>query len=182
MSQLIYIVGASGAGKDTLMQYARMRLDGSLPMLFAHRYITRPSTEGSENHVALSEDEFRLRRDAGLFALYWESHGLYYGVGREIDDWMERGFHVVVNGSRQYLPAVAKRYLHRLTTIIIEADEEVIRQRLRNRGREDAADIESRVKRQPPLPDHLPEMIRITNNGLIEEGGESLISVLAGVS
>lgn len=182
MSQLIYIVGASGAGKDALLRYARMRVNGSLRILFAHRYITRAFTEGSENHIALSGEEFRLRRDAELFALHWESHGLYYGVGREIDDWMESGFHVAVNGSRQYLPVVAKRYLHRLTIIIIEADEEVLRQRLRNRGREDAADIESRVKRQPLLSYDIPGLIHISNNGSIEEGGEALISVLEGIS
>ena len=48
MAQLIYIVGASGVGKDSLMHYARQRLNGSEPILFAHRYITRPVAGASE--------------------------------------------------------------------------------------------------------------------------------------
>jgi ribose 1,5-bisphosphokinase len=177
MSQLIYIAGASGAGKDALMSYARRRINGSFPVLFAHRYITRPVTEGSENHVAVSPEEFRLRKDAGLFALDWESHGLSYGIGSEIDDWMESGFDVVVNGSRQYLPAAVKRY-PQMRTIIIEADPEVIRQRLENRGREKATDIQERIQRQPTLPQGVEGLVRIMNNGPLEEGGDELYSLL----
>jgi ribose 1,5-bisphosphokinase len=177
MAQLIYIVGSSGAGKDSLMHYARQRLNGSAPILFAHRYITRPVTGASENHIVMTPEEFRLRKTGALFALDWESHGLYYGIGREINDWMISGFHVVVNGSRQYLPVAKERY-PRLATIVIEADPEIILQRLRNRGREEAADIASRIKRQPPLDKD--GLIRISNNGLLEDAGEELISVLKG--
>ena len=37
MPQLFYIVGASGVGKDSLMEYARLRINASMPVLFAHR-------------------------------------------------------------------------------------------------------------------------------------------------
>ena len=91
------------------MHYARQRINGSAPILFAHRYITRPVTGTSENHIVLTPEEFQLRKTGGLFALDWESHNLYYGIGREINDWMISGYHVVVNGSRQYLP-VAQQF------------------------------------------------------------------------
>ena len=159
------------------MHYARQRLNGSVPILFAHRYITRPVAGASENHIAITPEEFRLRKAGGLFALDWESHGLYYGIGREINDWMISGFHVVVNGSRQYQPVAKERYPH-LVTIVIEADPEIILQRLQNRGREEAADIANRVKRQPPLDKD--GLIRITNNGFLEEAGETLVNVLKG--
>lgn len=175
MAQLIYIVGASGVGKDSLMHYSRRRLNGSLPLLFAHRYITRPITEGSENHVAVTVEEFQCRKDGGLFALDWESHGFYYGIGIEIEGWMARGFHVVVNGSRQYLPIARQRYPE-LIPIVIEADPGVIRERLENRGREQGEEIEKRIKRQPALD--IEGLIRISNNGFLEEGGEELVDVL----
>src|SRR6201996_9609561 len=150
MAQLIYIIGASGVGKDSLMHYARQQLNGSSPMVFAHRYITRPATQGSENHIVLTVEEFGKRKAGGLFALDWESHGLYYGIGIEIEVWMKNGFHVVVNGSRQYLP-VAKEHYPDMIPIVIEADPEVIRRRLENRGREKGEEIENRIKRQPSL-------------------------------
>ena len=175
MAQLIYIVGASGVGKDSLMHYARQQLNGSIPMVFAHRYITRSATEGSENHIVLTVEEFSNRKAGGLFALDWESHGLYYGIGIEIDVWMEKGFHVVVNGSRQYLPVAKERYPD-MIPIVIEADPEIIRKRLESRGREKGEEIEKRIKRQPSLD--IEGLIRISNNGLLDQGGEELISVL----
>src|SRR5690349_12136372 len=69
---LVYVMGPSGAGKDTLLRYAREQL-ASEPVAFAHRYITRPATAGDENHVALSVPEFRARKQHGLFAMDWEA-------------------------------------------------------------------------------------------------------------
>jgi len=157
------------------MHYARQRLNGSIPLVFAHRYITRPVTDGSENHVAVTVEEFSNRKAGGLFALDWESHGLYYGIGIEIEQWMARGFHVVVNGSRQYLPVARERYPD-LIPIVIEADPGIIRHRLESRGREHGPEIENRIKRQPLL--EIEGLIRISNNGLLDEGGEELVSVL----
>jgi ribose 1,5-bisphosphokinase len=101
---LFYIIGPSGSGKDSLMRYSRDRLDGTDGVVFTHRYITRPVEPQGENHVALSEGEFKARAAAGLFALHWRSHGLHYGIGCELDHWLAAGLKVVVNGSRGYLP------------------------------------------------------------------------------
>jgi ribose 1,5-bisphosphokinase PhnN len=57
--RLIYVMGPSGAGKDSLLGFARDRLKAE-PILFAHRYITRPSGNG-EAHVELTVEEFEVR-------------------------------------------------------------------------------------------------------------------------
>ena len=44
-------------------------------LLVAHRYITRPASAGSENHIALSEPEFFTRAGQQLFALSWHANG-----------------------------------------------------------------------------------------------------------
>jgi len=181
MGQLFYIIGASGAGKDTLINYARTGINGSLPVLFAHRYITRRSDGGNENHIYLSTEEFISRRDGGLFALHWESHGQHYGIGLEIDLWMKRGYHVILNGSRQYLPEAQKKY-PRLKVILIEASPETIRRRLEKRGREGGAELEERISRSREIgPGILDsgEILRIQNDGLLEEAGEALINLLS---
>jgi ribose 1,5-bisphosphokinase len=46
VARLFYVIGASGAGKDTLLRYARVRVGGSGGVVFAHRYITRPAAAG----------------------------------------------------------------------------------------------------------------------------------------
>lgn len=177
MATLFYIVGASGVGKDALMQYARKAINGSRSVVFAHRYITRPSEAGSENHVYISPEEFLARRDGGLFALHWESHGLYYGIGMEIDAWMDNGFDVVVNGSRAYLP-VARRAYPDLISVLIEADPDIIRQRLEGRGRETPEEIERRLQRRPLGYTTATDLITIHNNGTLGEGGTALVAVL----
>ncbi len=176
MSKLFYVIGASGAGKDTLINYARTRINGSENLIFAHRYITREPA-GNENHIALSHDEFQQRIQAKLFALYWESHGNFYGVGCEINNWMQNGFNVVVNGSRQYLPTARKIYPD-INVILISASPEVISQRLAERGREDIAEIEKRIARTSEISADLTGCAHIQNNTTIEEAGNELISLI----
>lgn len=96
MGKLIWLMGPSGSGKDSLL--AELRLREQTQLLVAHRYITRDASAGSENHIALSEREFFTRAGQNLLALSWHANGLYYGVGIEIDLWLHAGFDVVVNG------------------------------------------------------------------------------------
>ncbi len=177
MALLFYIIGASGVGKDSLMQYARRTINGSQPLMFAHRYITRPPKEGDENHIYLSTKEFIQRRDSGALALHWESHDLYYGIGREIDLWLQAGCSVVVNGSRAHLPIALEQYPH-LVPVLIEADPDIIRLRLETRGRETTDDIERRLQRKPEITDRSGGTIIIRNNGPLTQGGDALITLL----
>ena len=52
MGRLIWLMGPSGSGKDSLLSALRQREHSQL--LVAHRYITRDANAGSENHIALS--------------------------------------------------------------------------------------------------------------------------------
>jgi ribose 1,5-bisphosphokinase len=179
MGRLIYVMGPSGAGKDTLLGFARARLSGSR-VVFAHRYITRPADAGGENHVYLSHEEFAQRADCGLFALHWTSHGLHYGVGIEIEAWMARGFSVVVNGSRGYLTRAAERYPG-LEAVHISARTEVLAARLAARGRETLEEVGARLARKVPLalPAHLDVKVTdIDNSGAMEHAGYALVDAL----
>ena len=42
-ARLIYLMGASGSGKDTLLRLLRAQLRADEPVIVAHRYITRDS-------------------------------------------------------------------------------------------------------------------------------------------
>jgi len=173
-ARLVYIAGPSGAGKDTLLNFVREALAG-YPILFAHRYITRKGGEGNEAHVPLTPTEFQARLDRGLFALHWQSHGLRYGIGIEIDQWLQAGCSVVINGSRGAFEAALTRY-PRLTPILITAAPETLRRRLLARGREDTGDIDGRLTRDVDF-DH-PRLTAINNDGSIVEAGEALLHAL----
>ena len=178
MAELFYLIGPSGAGKDSLIAHTRTHLAGCPPLIFAHRYITRRADRGGENHVALSEREFRCRREQGCFSLCWQSHGFWYGLGREIDLWLDRGLHVVVNGSRGALGEAAQVY-PKLRPVLIRATPEAIAERLRRRGRESPKQIEERLARTRSLgePQH-PRLVVIDNDGPLEVAGLTLMRLL----
>lgn len=175
--QLFYLIGPSGAGKDSLIQYARSRT-GVAPVHFAHRYITRATGAGGEHHVAVSPAEFARLREAGAFALHWSGNGLEYGIGIEIETWLAAGLNVVVNGSRAYLQEAARRY-PALCPVLVEVSGEVLAGRLLARGRETPAEIRARLERHRalPPPDH-PALVVIRNDGELAEAGEALLDLL----
>ena len=177
MARLFYVIGASGAGKDTLLNFARARLNGTGNVLFAHRYITRAAGLGNENHVSLSKEEFDFRLALGLFCLHWESHDCSYGIGVEINAWLSGGADVVVNGSRQYLAGALSKYPE-LIPVIITASDEVIASRLSQRGRENDGEVQKRMARNDRLNTDFGGYLLVENNHTVEEAGNRLLEIL----
>lgn len=176
-ARLVYVMGPSGAGKDTLLSGLRDSLPAGAAVAFAHRYITRPADAGGENHVALGPQEFALRLERGLFALHWDSHGLRYGIGREIDLWMDAGLTVVVNGSRGALDKALLRYPAMLP-VAITARPDVLRARLEARGRESAAEIDERLARAAAFPLDHPAIVAVDNSGAVADAVAHLRAVV----
>ena len=175
--RLIYLMGASGAGKDTLLKELHASLDHDDGIVIAHRYITRPSS-AHEASVALTEAEFIRRRGLGCFALHWQSHDLHYGVGVEIDAWLHAGLVVMVNGSRAHLMKAHQRY-PRLCAVQVCVDKEVLRCRLLERGREPPWAIAARLERADrdfPVPGDL-RLTQLDNSGAIQDAASRLLQL-----
>lgn len=181
-ASLVYVMGPSGSGKDSLLRQAREALvacpEGLASLCFAHRYITRSARADAENHIALSPAEFEARCRAGLFALHWRSHGLDYGIGLEVEQWLARGMTVVVNGSRAHL-ATARERFPQLKPVLVTVSLETQRQRLLARGREGAAAVEARLARSAALG-FVPEdgTALISNEGALPEATQRLLQML----
>lgn len=175
---LLYVIGASGSGKDSLMSYARNYLAQDSSVVFAHRYITRPHDAGGENHIALSESEFDSRLERKLFPLHWQSHGMRYGIGSELNHWLAKGLTVVMNGSRAYLSEASRNYPE-LLPVLVEVSSEILRTRLSSRGRESAADIESRLQRAHEFTrlSHA-KLLRFSNNAALSETGPAFVELI----
>lgn len=173
--RLYYVMGPSGAGKDSVLGWVREH-GAAHGLLCAHRYITRPAHAGGENHVALSEEEFRSREQRNLFVLTWQAHGLHYGIGTEVQHWLAHGMDVLVNGSRAAF-ALAHQRFGNLQPVLITANPESIAQRLAARGRETQADIATRLQRaqsyQAP-----PGSLVIHNDGNLVDAGAALLRAI----
>jgi ribose 1,5-bisphosphokinase len=178
--KLYYVVGASGSGKDSLLDYARQRVDRqSKPILFIHRYLTRKGHDEHENYISLSDKEFEQRKQLGLFAMHWSSHDCSYGIGMEMDLWLDQGIDVVVNGSRAYLPQAMDRY-PTLIVIIIQVSEHLLRQRLIDRGRESPEEIEERLQKAAAydLSVAQDKVRKVQNEGELEQAGELFLQII----
>lgn len=178
MAKLVYIMGASGSGKDSLLDALRHETPQGL--LIAHRYITRPAHAGAENHVALSPEEFQLRKSHGLFSLDWQAHQTHYALGIEIDQWMSKGLSVVINGSRAHLAEAMARYESRLFPVCLHVSTQVLADRLAMRGRETEQEIQQRLGRAADYQHGLPEEChRLNNDGCLQETLSELLALLS---
>lgn len=180
MADLFYVIGASGAGKDSLLDYARHHVPDEAGIVFTHRYITRPADAGGENHVALSVEEFQRREQLDCFAMSWFSHETHYGIGIEIHQWLAKGLDVVINGSRAYLPVAARKYPE-LVPVLIRVAPDVLASRLLARGRENPDQIQQRLRVARELESSVqhPRLVKIDNNHLLEEAGEPFVRVIS---
>ncbi|PSH56505.1 phosphonate metabolism protein/1,5-bisphosphokinase (PRPP-forming) PhnN [Phyllobacterium sophorae] len=176
---LVLVVGPSGAGKDTLIDYARDRLRADPRVYFVRRIISRPAGPG-EDHEPVETDEFDRRGRDGGFSLHWRAHGLSYGITSEIDDWLERGDVVVANGSRAILPAARRKY-RQLLVVNVTAPMDVLALRLVERGRENLEGIRQRLLRSEQQSIEGDDVLHIDNSGSPEDGGEVLIRILLSI-
>ncbi len=143
--KLIYLMGPSGSGKDSLIDAAREQLQAR-GCEVVRRVITRSAEAVGEDALSVSRERFDSLNEEGAFALSWQANGLDYGIPVQLDNWLNAGRHVLVNGSRGYLDQARKRY-PALLAIMLRVDTAVLRQRLLARGRETLEDISARLKR-----------------------------------
>lgn len=175
---LVAVVGPSGAGKDSLIQFAMAHFSGRPEVHLVQRVITRAADAGGEDHVAVSAAGFEAQRAAGNFAVHWDAHGLRYGIPSDAQDQLAKGHLVIANGSRSALDRF-QRAFPSLLVVNVTARPEVLAKRLEARGRESAAEIEARLKRGGSLS--IPAQyncLTIDNSGPLEEGGRKLVAAL----
>lgn len=176
--RLVYLVGPSGAGKDSLLAWARDNLPAGLEVRFARRTITRPADAAGENHVAVTDAQFEERLARGAFALHWRANGHRYGVGSEIAPWIAAGATVVVNGSREHIPEV-RRSFPAVEVVHIAAPVRLLRERLVVRAREDQSQALARMARNDGTFSRVEApALEILNDGAVEPAARKLLRFL----
>ena len=179
MSQkLIYTMGPSGAGKDSLLAWLKTKLHPQAPIHFARRTIDRPVQPSGELHESVDAGSFKQLQNQGAFSMHWAANGLQYGVRHTELNGLQRDQWVMVNGSRAYLPHALLRFPG-MTVLHITAGAEVLRSRLLARQRETPAMVEARVQRTIALqtpPDC--RLLEIHNDTSLDAAGMNLVQSL----
>lgn len=173
---LVYLVGASGSGKDSILNYIAEHYPERCTI--AKRYITRPISIHDNAHIALTEEAFRKLTDEGQFAMHWRANGYYYGINKGIFDDLNSGKDVIVNGSRAYTKTLENAGFS-VMTVHIEVDEVIWQQRLVARGRESNVAIEERLRRHRQLVNKYQYYdARIYNNDSVKSAANQLIYLI----
>ena len=178
--RMIYLIGPSGSGKDSLLDAARAPL-AERGCRVVRRVITRSAEAVGEAALGVSLEEFLAIEAQGGFALSWRANGLAYGIPRDIDDWLAAGQDVLVNGSRGHLKQTRERYPHVLV-LLLTVDQAVLRERLLARGRESVAEIDQRLARNTRFSESLlannSGVHLLDNSGPIERTVEHLLACI----
>ncbi|WP_339535015.1 phosphonate metabolism protein/1,5-bisphosphokinase (PRPP-forming) PhnN [Pseudomonas hunanensis] len=175
--RLIFLVGPSGSGKDSLIDALREELAVS-GVEIARRVITRSAEAKGEAAQGVTPEQFDTLRAQGAFAMHWRANGLDYGIPRQVDQWLAAGRAVLVNGSRAYLAEARQRYPD-LLVVLVQVKPEVLRQRLLARGRETTEEVEQRLARSARLQAAAdPSVHVLDNSSTLEAAVAAFLSLL----
>ncbi len=176
---LIAVVGPSGAGKDSVIDWLKTYFAGNRDVLFARRTVTRIDGGASEDHDCLTPEEFGEAKAAGEFAVTWDAHGLSYGIPTDVLHHLNGGGVAIANGSRRALDDLQAVFPNILVVNLV-VDRAILSKRLAERGRETAEEISRRLERMDvQIASHF-NAVRVDNSGSLETAGRRVADIVSG--
>jgi guanylate kinase len=147
MARVFVITGPSGVGKGTLIRGLMKRVPELELSVSATTRAPRPGEADGVAYHFLSDQEFDRRVDAEDFVEWASYAGHRYGTLRsELQDRLDQGRPVVleieVQGARQLRESLPEA----VRVFIVPPSEDVLRERLRERGTDDEADVQARLR------------------------------------
>ncbi|WP_046866442.1 phosphonate metabolism protein/1,5-bisphosphokinase (PRPP-forming) PhnN [Microvirga massiliensis] len=171
----VFVVGPSGAGKDTLIRLARAELCNDPRFSFPRRLVTREASTWEDNDT-IDDESFARSHAAGAFTLSWRAHGLGYALPGSCRDAAEAGQVVVCNLSRTLI-GEARKKLPNVSVVEVTASVAVLAARLALRGRSEDGNIGARIARSREVGAVAADLT-IVNEGAPETAGRKLTAFL----
>jgi len=171
------IVGPSGSGKDTLINWLRAELQDRKEIQFVRRIVTRPSDKGHEDHDTMELAQFLSAKEAGAFATTWQAHDLHYAIPASAKDHVDQGGLAILNGARRALGQLEAAFA-RLQIIHLDVDPAILAGRLTNRGRNSDTNLSARLAQQKLYFQAKTPIIHVPNNGPAAEAGRQIVKLI----
>ncbi|WKJ90549.1 guanylate kinase [Methylomonas montana] len=155
----LYIISApSGAGKTSLVKRLTAELDG-LAVSVSHT--TRAMRSGEQDGVDyffVSADDFKTMIEHQAFLEHAQVFDNFYGTAQQtVEDNLAQGLDVILEIDWQGAQQVRRMLPESLSIFILPPSVEVLRQRLQNRGQDDAEVIARRMSDAVTEMSHYPE-------------------------
>jgi ribose 1,5-bisphosphokinase len=169
---LVFVVGTSGSGKDSVMRETVAYLtENGVSAQILKRMITRTPDKYEESNF-LTIDEFLQRKNE--FALSWNIYDNWYGIPWDsIYAAYENTSLLLINVSRGVLYE-ARRLFPSSFIILVTVPKEIAESRIKNRGREDRNEMRRRITRLSKEVDMPYPSIIINNAGVLQDAAKEL--------
>jgi len=147
MSGRLFIVsGPSGAGKSSLCAAWLEHCPNLKLAISATTRTPRPGEQDGREYHFLDRQIFEEQSDQGAFLEWAHVHGQLYGTRRaDVEAMLAAGKDVLLEIDWQGAAQVAEKMPQAIRIFILPPSIEVLRERLQQRGQDDAATIERRV-------------------------------------
>jgi ribose 1,5-bisphosphokinase len=155
--RFILVVGPSGGGKDTIIAGAKAACDGKTGIVFPRRIVTRKAS-AAEDHDSLDDAAFDRAVNDGSFAVWWQAHGLKYGIPRSANADIRAGHTVICNVSRAVVGDVRARYAN-VCVVLVTAPPPVLAARLAGRSRDSDGPLHQRLKRNDAFANFRTDLV-----------------------
>ncbi|MHA1993623.1 MAG: hypothetical protein ACW97Z_03715 [Candidatus Hodarchaeales archaeon] len=171
---LVFVVGTSGSGKDSVMREAVSYLNSqSIPASTLKRVITR-TPDKNEDSIFMTVDDFLNRKKNNEFALSWHIYDNWYGCGwPPIKNAINQRQILLINVSRNIL-FKARKVFPNCLIILVTVPVEIAESRIKRRGREDEKGLQTRMSRMKNKIEIPSPNLTLKNTGNLNKTAEEL--------
>ena len=176
---LLVVSAPSAGGKGTILKEL-LQTEADLRMsVSATTRQPRPGEEHGRQYYFISREEFQAQVSQGMMLEHAEYVGNCYGTPRgPVDQWLEEGLDVVLEIEVQGGAQVKKLVPDCVTVFITPPSMAVLEQRLRDRGTEDEATVQKRLKTALTELEHAKDYDYVVVNDRLEDAVEDMRAIL----
>lgn len=178
----LFVVSApSGAGKTTLCRAARSQLPD---LVYSVSSTTRAPRDGEvegKDYFFVTEAHFCEGIETGQWVEWARVHDNYYGTSaRFLENHLDAGRNVLLDIDVQGAAQILQHYPDAVTIFIMAPSMEILRQRLTDRGLDDATVIDKRLKNAQAEMDCQGMFGHVVVNDHLEAAVERFVAILSG--